>query len=110
MKYSKFSMSRLCGTLFLIHLTLFSSTTHAAKVDERPKPLAMFADALLVRPVMLATTVVGAGAFVLTLPLTLMGGNSEEVGREFVAVPFRATFLRCLGCTRQHVEEPEDYY
>jgi len=72
----------------------------------------MAADALFVRPIMLATTVVGTGLYVVSLPFSLIGGNADEVGKNFVVKPFKATFVRCLGCTRKHMDESEadEYY
>ena len=91
--------------------TIFTAPlVQAKKLDERPSPITMVADAVMVRPVLLGATILGAGLYVVTLPITLIGGNSEEAGRNFVITPFKATFVRCLGCTRKHLDDPDDYY
>lgn len=67
--------------------------------EDRPGEVAMISDALLVRPIMLASTVIGIGLFAVTLPVSILGGNEDEAAEKLVAAPARATFLRCLGCT-----------
>ena len=98
-------MSLLAG-VFLI-LTAASAPAHARKIDERPSALVMVADAVLMRPVMLGSTVAGVTLFTVTLPFSTLGGNVGEVGKKFVVVPFKATFMRCLGCTRRHLDDPD---
>lgn len=102
--------THLVATVSLLALTTLATPALAKKLDERPSPLSMVADAVFVRPILLGSTIVGTGLYALTLPLTLVGGNAEEAGRQFVVVPFKATFVRCLGCTRKHIDDPDDYY
>ncbi len=58
----------------------------------------MIIDALVVRPISLVATVVGALAFVMTLPFSALGGNVDEAGEKLVVRPAAYTFSRCLGC------------
>ena len=58
----------------------------------------MIIDGLVVRPISLVATVVGAVAFVITLPFSALGGNVEEAGEKLVVRPAAFTFSRCLGC------------
>ncbi|MFO8142207.1 MAG: hypothetical protein R6T87_10055 [Marinobacter sp.] len=81
-------------------LLAFSSLGHARAVDESPSALAMTTDALLLRPVLLATTIVGSAVYLVSLPFSALGGNAGEAGEVLVAGPARATFVRCLGCSR----------
>ncbi|WP_273205670.1 hypothetical protein [Marinobacter subterrani] len=81
-------------------LLVFSSIGHARAVDEKPSALAMTGDALFVRPALLATTIVGSAVYLVSLPFSLLGGNADEAGEVLVMGPARATFVRCLGCTR----------
>ena len=37
---------------------------------------------------------------VAVLPFSLLGGNADEAGEVLVMGPAKATFVRCLGCTR----------
>ena len=81
-------------------LLAFSSVGHARAVDESPTALAMTGDAIFVRPVLLATTIVGSAVYLVSLPFSLLGGNADEAGEVLVMGPAKATFVRCLGCTR----------
>jgi hypothetical protein len=57
----------------------------------------MLADLLLVRPVGIVASAVGICAFVISLPFTLLGNNTEEAGQRLVADPIHYTFTRPLG-------------
>ena len=59
----------------------------------------MIGDAVFARPLLLVSTVVGAGLYVVTLPFSLLGGNPGEAGEVLVMNPGKNTFVRCLGCT-----------
>lgn len=98
MKYKTFARTLL--TALAACLIGFSSLGHAQAVDEEPSALAMTGDAILVRPLLLATTVVGTAVYVVSLPFSLLGGNAGEAGKVLVKGPAEATFVRCLGCTR----------
>lgn len=64
---------------------------------EEPSYGEMAVDGFVVRPVGLVSTVLGTGAFVLTLPFSALGGNVGEAARELVVRPARFTFTRPLG-------------
>jgi len=81
-------------------LLAFSSAGHAQAVDETPSALAMTTDALLLRPLLFATTIVGGAVYVVSVPFAAMGGNAKEAGQVLFLEPAKATFVRCLGCTR----------
>ncbi|UWN49939.1 hypothetical protein ASALC70_02157 [Alcanivorax sp. ALC70] len=69
----------------------------------RPSALAMFGDALIVRPIMTVGTVGGIAVYAVTLPFSLIGGNPQEAADTLVKTPAATAFARCLGCTpRQH--------
>ncbi|EMP54738.1 hypothetical protein ACFQGA_03550 [Marinobacter koreensis] len=78
----------------------FSSMGYAQAVDETPSALAMTGDALFVRPALLATTIIGSAVYLVSLPFSALGGNAGEAGEVLVVGPAKATFVRCLGCTR----------
>ena len=69
-------------------------------VDEDPSALAMVGDAVIARPLGAVFTVIGAAAYVVTLPFSLAGGNAKEAGETLVVGPAMSTFVRCLGCTK----------
>ncbi len=94
------TISRTLIATLAVCLLAFSSVGHAQAVDESPSALAMTTDALLLRPLLLATTIVGSAVYVVAVPFAAMGGNATEAGRVLVAEPAKATFVRCLGCTR----------
>ncbi|HWV09397.1 multidrug transporter [Pseudomonas sp. GD03944] len=64
-----------------------------------PKGYAMIGDLLIARPLLIGATVIGAAAFVVSLPFTALGGNVGEAGQALVVEPGREAFVRCLGCT-----------
>ncbi|MBA1273292.1 multidrug transporter [Stutzerimonas azotifigens] len=66
---------------------------------EAPKAFSMIGDLLIARPLLIGATVIGAGAFLVSLPFTALGGNVGEAGKALVVEPGKAAFVRCLGCT-----------
>ena len=80
----------------------------AQTVTDRPTGLEMGADAVMVRPLTLVATVIGAGLFIVSLPFSALGGNVGEAGSTLVGTPFKSTFLRCLGCSQEQ-SAPVDY-
>jgi len=74
---------------------------------QNPPAYAMLGDLLIARPLLLAATVIGAGAFVVSLPFTALGGGVGDAGKALVVDPARATFVRCLGCIGEGFERQE---
>lgn len=70
------------------------------QINQRPSAGAMVLDALVARPVLLALTVGGLALFAVTLPFTALGGTVKETGQTLVSGPAKATFVRCMGCTK----------
>jgi len=68
-----------------------------ARTAYRPSADAMAVDAVVVRPVGLVTTVLGAAVFVVSLPFTAASGSVAEAGDTLVGDPARYTFKRRLG-------------
>lgn len=83
---------------------------NATAVTDRPTGVEMAMDAVLARPLLLVSTVVGTGLFVVSLPFSALGGNVEEAGSTLVATPFKATFVRCLGCTLKNMDDERVEY
>ena len=99
----------LAPVLALLLLLISLPTSVYAFEDDRPGELAMIGDALIARPLLLASTAVGLTLFTFSLPVTALGGNIPEAGEALVKSPARATFLRCLGCTPvQHEQYQEE--
>ncbi|MBK8971757.1 MAG: hypothetical protein IPM37_10455 [Hahellaceae bacterium] len=94
------SLLRWIGmSLTAVALTLPLSA-QASVVEEKPTALAMTGDAIFARPALFAVTVVGTAVYVVSLPFSLVGNNAEEAADMLVVGPAKATFVRCLGCTR----------
>ncbi len=74
-----------------------SGTTQAQ--IENPSFFAMAGDLVVVRPLMLVTTVAGAVVYAVSAPFSAIGGNINQAGKTLVVEPFNATFKRCLGCS-----------
>jgi len=58
---------------------------------------AMSVDLIAARPLGLAATVLGTVVFVISLPFSALGGNSEEAWNTLVVSPAEYTFQRPLG-------------
>ena len=59
--------------------------------------LAMTFDLLILRPLGLVALAAGTGIFVISLPFSLLGGNTGEAGQKLVVAPAKYTFTRPLG-------------
>ncbi len=57
----------------------------------------MVTDAIIVRPLGMATTVLGFGLFIVAVPFAALGGNAGEAWDSMVAYPAKFTFARPLG-------------
>jgi hypothetical protein len=58
---------------------------------------AMAFDLILMRPVGLAATIVGAAIFIVSIPFSALGGNSEAAAEKLINEPLFFTFQRPLG-------------
>ena len=77
------------------------SATAQGSSDPEPTADAMILDALLLRPLGLAKTAVGAGVFVASLPFTVFSGSVSDAARKLVIEPAKDTFGRPLGELRK---------
>jgi hypothetical protein len=66
-------------------------------IDEDNNGEKMTGDLLLVRPLGIASTILGAAVFVVSLPFSALGGNVKEAGQKLVADPAKFTFKRPIG-------------
>lgn len=67
------------------------------KLAEEPGAGKMMADMFFLRPVGVLATAVGAVFFVVSMPFSALGGNTEAVGEKLVREPALYTFQRPLG-------------
>jgi hypothetical protein len=98
-KCMHFEVSKYLQMVALCACILVPSTGWSSTIEETPSAIAMTGDVLFVRPVMLATTILGAGLFIVSSPFSALGGNVGEAWDVLVEGPFETTFVRCLGCT-----------
>ncbi len=83
-------------------LTLFLGPAGTLLAQENLKKLDdkggyMMADLVVMRPLGIAATAVGAVAYVLSLPFSLAGGNEPEARQKLMGDPATYTFKRPLG-------------
>ena len=93
-------LPRLTMILGLATVLITPQFAYSAVSEEEPSAFAMTGDLLIARPLLLVTTVVGTAAYVVSLPFSLAGGNEKSARETLVYGPAKATFVRCLGCTK----------
>jgi hypothetical protein len=59
--------------------------------------VSMMFDLVLLRPLGLAATVIGTAFFIVSLPVSVLGGNTGEAANKLVVAPAKYTFSRPLG-------------
>lgn len=94
------SWRMLCGAFLVAASLVLVQPVAAAGADYEPAPpsaAAMAVDLVLVRPLGLAATVLGTGLFIVSLPFSLLGMNTDEALVRLVGQPAEFTFLRPLG-------------
>lgn len=72
-------------------------STEVAAEEEGPSAGAMCGDLVGVRPLGIATTALGFVGYVVSLPFSIPGGNSDKVWEKCVKEPAKYTFVRPLG-------------
>lgn len=89
----------LTGGLILCPLQASADTEseYARFPTEKRSAESMVFDLALVRILGVAGLVVGTGAFLVSLPFSVPGGNAEEAYERLMADPARYTFKRPLG-------------
>lgn len=74
-----------------------ATTGSPSRGGDGTDPMEVAADALVVRPLGLAATAVGAAIFVVALPFAAISGDVDRTGQVLVGKPARFTFRRRLG-------------
>ena len=92
----------MAGVLVMASLSVPLSAAAASSgymrgFEEEPTGGKMLADAFMVRPFMLAGTVLTTATFIVTLPFSALGGNVGESAEKLVKDPAAYTFTRPLG-------------
>ena len=83
-------------------MTVADDNDYQENYSYHPSAEAMILDGLVYRPLALASTLIGTGIFLATLPFSLTGGNVDQAGYTLVIEPANMTFNRCLGCLPQY--------
>jgi len=94
------TLKRTLVLLITLTLVIAPCTSCFAQEIERDDAIVagqMAGDALVARPLGLCATVIGGALFVVSLPFSLLGGNSGEAFDYLLADPFQFTFNRPLG-------------
>lgn len=93
-------MARMLSSLVLAAMLALGSTQVSAddyRVDTTPSAGEMAFDLVLIRPLGLAATVLGAGLFLVQMPFALIQGDAATPARRLIAEPAQFTFTRPLG-------------
>jgi hypothetical protein len=91
--------------LFALALIVSPLSALSANVEEieqirdtnPPDPGAMIVDLIAVRPLGLVATLAGSAVFIVSIPFSALGGNTEVAWERLVAEPAAFTFKRPLG-------------
>ncbi len=86
-------------TIALIISPLYALAEKAVKepYKEPIDPMAMTLDLVIARPVGLVVMLAGTVLFVVSVPFSALGGNTEEAWDSLVVSPAEYTFQRPLG-------------
>ena len=103
---AKLMMARVMVLLCTLSLCSHSFGGTGNAVEEDPSALAMVGDLVVVRPVALTLTAIGAVTWLVTLPFTAASGSVKSSGDTLVVGPAMTTFVRCLGCTQTGYQRP----
>ena len=93
--------------IFIVMLTILTMTisplSALAAHDDFPEnkepadPGVMLVDLVLARPVGAIATIAGSLIFVVALPFSLLGGNTDDTWQSLVVSPAEYTFKRPVG-------------
>lgn len=97
--HSKLITYLMAFALALGSLSIATSASAGEVYDFNSKPRTgdILLDMLVLRPVMMVSTVAGAAAFIVSLPFSALGGNVSDSAQTLVMEPIQYTFYRPLG-------------
>ena len=88
----------MTATTLSLPMTATAATSYGfMRESTEPTGGKMLADAFMVRPFMLVSTVLTTATFIVMLPFSAMGGNVGESAEKLVKEPAAYTFTRPLG-------------
>lgn len=97
-------MKNLITLLLILSCLGFASGVSAKEV---PSGGEIMIDALIARPLGLASVALGLALFTVSSPFSLLSGTLEQSGRRLVVYPLKFTFTRGLGDFPGYMEELE---
>ena len=86
--------------MILAFVATCAGSGYAAGQSQRstkPSAAAIAADLIVLRPVGLIGTILGACGFIIALPVTVPTKKVDSIGQDLVIAPFHYTFERPLG-------------
>lgn len=92
-----FRIVALALVLCVSGLPLTAAAADPGAIDQSDTAGLALVDLVFVRPLCLLSTVVGTATYLVSLPLSSAGGNTEQCYRRLVAEPARLTFQRPVG-------------
>lgn len=87
----------LAIALLYAPLSALAATVEGKRTREQADPAVMAADLILVRPLGFLATLAGSAVFIVSMPFSAIGGNTEEAWESLVVSPATYTFKRPLG-------------
>lgn len=82
-------------------LTIATPSLAAIEIEEEefgPSYETMVVDTVVSKPLQLVNAIAGTISYVVSLPFSLAGGNSDQAAQKLMVEPWQA-MNRCLGCT-----------
>jgi hypothetical protein len=99
--FRKKSVILLLAAVLVVSWAAFPALAEEEKYqydsEEFSDAVTMGVDLFVVRPIWLVGTVLGTAAFIVSLPFTILGGNTGEAAQKLVVAPAKYTFTRPLG-------------
>jgi len=106
MNFHRSLVSAVAAVCMILTASLVRAEQYAT--DVQPSAFAMVGDALVVRPLGLASTIVGTAVFIVALPFTLPSGSVGSSAKVLIGEPAQYTFARPLGQSQSRpIEETQ---
>ncbi len=93
------ALKRVLMALAIAASLASAGTARSESMSGNPAPtgVGMIVDALVLRPAGFVATLIGGVAYVVSLPFSAAGGNTQQAWNTLVAQPAQFTFNRPLG-------------
>lgn len=103
-KGEKMNKNSLHAIVFFLAVFITTSTTALAAPQTdmgEPSAPAVVMDVLVIRPLGIASIVLGSAVFVVALPFTIPAQGVGTAAKKLIVEPFKFTFTRPIGETRE---------